>query len=484
MPWAAVALSFGPAAHVPSVAGARAPESRRSDARAAGGATAAAVSLVDGGRARGPRRGRESARAPRGAAASAVSLPGGRPKRLPAPGHLAELGLDRARAEGADVDARPAQLLGEPLGEREHERLGRAVDRHVRRRLEGRGRGDVQDDALARGAQVGQERVGEEDERLAVQADHRRAAGPGRARSKRPYAPKPALFTSQAGAAELARGGRRSAPARSVVGDVDGERVDPAWPRRARLVGERTGAARCGARPPAPGGRGAQSSRASASADAGRGAGHDGELGACGAARGGMAVRGSEARERPGGRVARRPASVQPPGARSGAEAATSAGSRAGARARYGRAVLPPSPGTSATAGERQPPTRDGRTPRPSVTVRRPRHAPGELRRQPRLESLVHRRPDRPSPGMAQPSCPGPCAAHAHAAAVHHRPRSGASMPDVRAPGRREAALEARRGRGPRGRASPGERSFVTAPPSRGRAPASWARASSARWMA
>ena len=90
---------------------------------------------------------------------------------------LAELGPHRARADGGQRDAGAAHLLVQRLGEREHERLRRAVGGLERHRLEGDQRGEVEHGALSPLGHRGEEVAGERDDRLAVGGDHRRLLG-------------------------------------------------------------------------------------------------------------------------------------------------------------------------------------------------------------------------------------------------------------------------------------------------------------------
>src|SRR5512138_3216996 len=154
-----------------------------------------------------------------------------------AAGALAKLGPPRSGAVHARVDARPAKLPRETLGEGEDECLRRAVDGLERRRLEGGDARDVEEDALARRAELREERARHEDERLAVEPEEPRE----------PLRLLPAEVTVRAdagavheppGAAERAR--RLGEPGgRAVRGQVEHERVNGRGVPGLRLLGER-----------------------------------------------------------------------------------------------------------------------------------------------------------------------------------------------------------------------------------------------------
>jgi hypothetical protein len=95
---------------------------------------------------------------------------------LPATCHLGELGADEARRDRSDGHARAAQFLGERLREAEHERLARRIGGEVRHGLERHLRGDIDDATPTPDEHLWEERAGQRDDRLDVEAQ--RAGSP------------------------------------------------------------------------------------------------------------------------------------------------------------------------------------------------------------------------------------------------------------------------------------------------------------------
>ena len=87
-------------------------------------------------------------------------------------GALAEAGVDRAGTQRRGRDARPAQLAGEALGVRQHERLAGAVPRLAGQGLERRRAGDVEDGAAAALDHARQETAAQVDDGDDVDLDH------------------------------------------------------------------------------------------------------------------------------------------------------------------------------------------------------------------------------------------------------------------------------------------------------------------------
>jgi len=78
----------------------------------------------------------------------------------------------RARTQAGDADSGPRDLLVQPLGKVEQERLGRVIDRHVRAGLEGGHRGDVEHAPAPALYHGGQEHASQRDHRGQVDLDH------------------------------------------------------------------------------------------------------------------------------------------------------------------------------------------------------------------------------------------------------------------------------------------------------------------------
>lgn len=89
--------------------------------------------------------------------------------------HDAELGLDLARIDFDDADARRDEFLAQGVGETAHGGFGRAVDAAARVGLAARDAADVDDVAgagLAAGLQDGQDGLGHVDQAVDVGLEH------------------------------------------------------------------------------------------------------------------------------------------------------------------------------------------------------------------------------------------------------------------------------------------------------------------------
>ena len=86
--------------------------------------------------------------------------------------HFLELGQRGTRTQYRDAHSGATQLLGQCLGQGDHIRFGRVVDRHQRPRREPGGGGDVQDPAAAPREHPGKKELGERGEGGDVDLDH------------------------------------------------------------------------------------------------------------------------------------------------------------------------------------------------------------------------------------------------------------------------------------------------------------------------